>query len=133
MLVLNTNSNTTSVSAPKACPSITVPSSKIKVAIFFISRPFPNCADYSTVVQTISPYYSPIPCQRIGYWILNPSICNNDATHAALERLLRAQHFLLHATLRRFTRRRKLTLRQLPNKRGLIWEILHQPWHRCQQ
>ena len=35
----------------------------------------------------------------------------------ALERFLRAQHFFLHATLRRLTRRRQLTLRQLPNER----------------
>src|SRR5690349_11433884 len=40
MLVLNTNSNTESVSAPNACPSITVPSSNTRVAI--IANPFNN-------------------------------------------------------------------------------------------
>ena len=38
--------------------------SKTKVAIFFINHPFPNCADYSTVVQTISLNNRPISLQR---------------------------------------------------------------------
>ena len=36
-------------------------------------------------------------------------------------------------TLCRFTRSCQLTLRQLPNKRGLVWEFFHQTRHRCEQ
>src|SRR5512147_2833123 len=103
MLVLNTNSNTASVSAPKACPSITVPSSKTKVANFIKRRlqgtaniEAANSADYSTIVQTNSLDDRSVPSQRIGDRILDSSIRNDDATHATLQCFLRTQHFLLH-------------------------------------
>src|SRR5512147_1814219 len=106
MLVLNTNSNTASVSAPKACPSITVPSSKTKVANFIKRRlqgtaniEAANSADYSTIVQTNSLNDRSIPHQRIRYRILDSPIRNDDATHATFQRFLRAKNFLLHATL----------------------------------
>src|SRR5215204_6743710 len=120
---------------------MTVPSSKTSVENFINNRLLKNAAhlyaanfaDYSTVVQTNSLNDRSVPCQRTGYWILNSSIRNDDAPDAAFQCHLRTQHFLLHTTLRRFTRRSKLTLRQLPNQRGLIWEILHQPRYSREQ